>query len=891
MERPNPDQLLRQIEQSEAQSTRARLKVFLGASAGVGKTYAMLSEAHEQRERGVDIVIGVVETHGRPETEQVLAGLPQLDQARIEYKGVTLKEFDLDAALRRKPEWVIVDELAHTNVPGSRHLKRWQDVMELLAAGISVYTAINIQHIESLNDVVAKITGVLVRETVPDAVLERADDVELIDIPPEALRQRLREGKIYVPERIDAALEGFFKKGNLLALRELSLRKAAERVEAETRVYREGSGSVWATRERILACVAPNKLGERVVRETARLGSAAHAETFALFVESDRQVSRSAEDQIRAEEALRMAERLGLETARRSGPDIVAEILEFARSRNVTLIVVGKPIKSRWQEIAQGSVVDELIRRSGDINVHLITGDPPEPRVRKPQAPEAVRPKEIALAVLGTLAATIVCGFLDPPILQKNFDQPLPQENLIAVYLLAIAFVASRSGTIGAVTCCLLSVASYDFFFIPPRFAFTVTDARYLPTFVIMFVVALLISSLSLRMRMQADTASARERRTAALYDLSKHLSRSRNRKDIAEVTTRKLKDELNVDAAVLLPNERDQLDAVAKSRSTFEKDRREFSVAQWSFDNGQMAGANTDTLPGAVGTYFPLVGDRGVLGVLAVKSMYHEESVELSQHPMLQTFANSAALALERAVLSKENQAARLTAESERIRSSLLSSVSHDIRTPLTSITGAASALMAHAGDPDVLSKSIYDEALRLNRQIRNLLDMTRLDSGAVKPKLEWENLEELVGTALQRADSPLAGREVSVEIPQDFPLVRVDGMLFVQALVNLLENAARHTPAGTPIDVVADRTDRLFRTMVMDRGPGVPEETKAHLFEKFNQERTDNEGFGLGLAIASAAMRVHGGTTSMTDRPGGGSIFTLQVPIDEAPPSVPIS
>jgi len=891
MERPNPDQLLRQIEQSEAQNTRARLKVFLGASAGVGKTYAMLSEAHEQRERGVDIVIGVVETHGRPETEQVLAGLPQLDPARIEYKGVTLKEFDLDAALRRRPEWVIVDELAHTNVPGSRHLKRWQDVMELLAAGISVYTAINIQHIESLNDVVAKITGVLVRETVPDAVLERADDVELIDIPPEALRQRLKEGKIYVPERIEAALDGFFKKGNLLALRELSLRKAAERVEAETRVYREGSGSVWATRERILACVAPNKLGERVVRETARLGSASHAETFALFVESDRQVSRSADDQMRAEEALRMAERLGLETARRSGPDIVAEILEFSRSRNITLIVVGKPIKSRWQEVFQGSVVDELIRRSGDINVHLITGDPPEPRVRKPQAPEAVRPKEIALAVLGTVSATIICGFLDPPIPQKDLVQPLPQENLIAVYLLAIAFVASRSGTIGAVTCCLLSVASYDFFFIPPRFAFTVTDARYLPTFVIMFVVALLISSLSLRMRMQADTASARERRTAALYDLTKQLSRSRNRKDIAEVTTRKLKDELNVDAAVLLPNERDQLEAVAKSRSTFEKDRREFSVAQWSFDNGQMAGANTDTLPGAIGTYFPLVGDRGVLGVLAVKSMYHEESVELIQHPMLQTFANSAALALERAVLSKENQAARLTAESERIRSSLLSSVSHDIRTPLTSITGAASALMAHAGDPDVLSKSIYDEALRLNRQIRNLLDMTRLDSGAVKPKLEWENLEELVGTALQRADSPLAGREVSVEIQQDFPLVRVDGMLFVQALVNLLENAARHTPAGTPIDIVADRTERFFRTMVMDRGPGVPEETKSHLFEKFNQERTDNEGFGLGLAIASAAMRVHGGSTSMTDRPGGGSIFTLQVPIDEAPPSVPIS
>jgi two-component system sensor histidine kinase KdpD len=883
LERPDPDQLLRQVEADEIRPDRGRLKVFLGASAGVGKTYAMLSEAHEQRARGVDVVIGYVETHGRKETEALVAGLDRLPMRPIEYKGVTLCEFDLDGALRRHPEVILVDELAHTNAPGTRHPKRWQDVEELLAAGINVLTAINIQHIESLNDVVAQITGVLVRETVPDAMLERADDVELVDIPPEELRQRLREGKVYVPDRVDQALDGFFKKGNLLALRELALRRAADRVEAEMQVFRDGSGSIWATRERVLVCIAPNPLGERVVRAAARLGQSAHAQLFAIHVESDRQRDRSPEEHERAEEALRMAERLGMETARRSGSDIVTEILDYARSKNISLIVVGKPIKARWKEILVGSVVDELVRRSGDISVHVLSSvDKAGTAKRRLVTPRPQHPKDYAWAVAGTVVATLLC--IPLTVLR------LPPENIISIYLLAIAYVGSRTGTQATAVCCLMCVAAYDFFYVPPRFTFSVTDARYLPTFGVMLLVALLISSLTQRMRRHADAASARERRTSALYDLSKQLSRSRNKVEISEATARKLQNELNVDAAVLLPDAKGHLEIVAKSRSFFEKDRREFSVAQWCYDNGKLAGAGTDTLPGAIGTYFPLIADRGILGVLACKSIYHDQSVDISQHPLLQTFANTMVLALERTLLARENHEAKLSAESEKIRSSLLSSVSHDIRTPLTAITGAASALVEGHGDQVMLSQTIYDEAQRLNTQVRNLLDMTRLESGTVKSTPEWHDPEELIGNALLRAEGPLAGREVITDIPSDLKLIQADGLLVEKALVNLLENAGRHTPPGSPIEIKVSSDARNVMISVMDRGPGVPEEMRPHLFEKFSQAEESSAGFGLGLAIASAAMRVQDGSAQMEDRPGGGSIFTLTLPAADHIPEVPV-
>ncbi len=876
-ERPDPDQLLRQMG---SDSGRGRMKVFLGASAGVGKTFAMLSEAHEQLERGVDIVIGYVETHGRAETQALVDGIESIPLQTLVYKGVKLKEFDLDAARRRKPAIIIIDELPHTNAPGSRHPKRWQDIEELLACGISVYTAVNIQHIESLGDIVAQITGVMVRETVPDAFLEKADDVELIDIPPEELRQRLREGKVYVPDRIDVALDGFFKKQNLLALRELALRRAADQVEAETLCFREGKGAAWATRERVLVCIAPNRLGEKVVKTAARLGTSVHAELFALFVESDRQIARLEEDRERVEEALRMAERLGMETARRAGRDIVAEILAFAQSRNITLIIVGKPIKQRWKEILYGSVVDELVRRSGDISVHVLTSEEPS-KFRRPKiAIQPVKNKDYAWAVAGAFMGTVLCLFV---------QGHLPSENFVAIYLLAIAYVGSKAAPQASFVCCLLSVAAYDFFFVSPIHTFNVGDARYIPTFAVMLVVALLISNLTLRMRKQAELASSRERRTAALYDLTRELSRSKNKDEIASATVRRLQSELNVDGAVLIAKGKFRLTPLARSRSHFEDEVKEQSVAQWVFDNGKAAGAGTDTLPSALGTYFPLSSDRGILGVLAVKSIYHGEAVEIAQHPVLQTFATSMTLALERATLAKESHEAKLAAESERVRSALLGSVSHDIRTPLTVIRGAAAAIAAGDDGARALAESIVEQSDRLNRHVRNLLDLARLESGSMEPKWEWHAAEELVGNALSRTRSVLSTRQVSTEISPNVPLVKADGYLVELALSNLLENAAKYTPIDSPIELKVLQELGQLRFMVMDRGPGIPESVREKLFDSFNQERRDSGGFGLGLSIANSAMKVQGGSASMTDRPEGGSIFSLVLPVNETPPEVP--
>lgn len=883
-ERPDPDLLLKQLQLEEDKSEKkGRLKIFLGAAAGVGKTYSMLSDAHEQRARGVDVMIGFIETHGRKETEAMVSDLPMVPLRNIHYRGTCITEFDIDAALGRHPDLILVDELPHTNAPESRHPKRWMDVEELLSAGINVYTAVNIQHIESLRDVVAQVTGVFVKETVPDAFIERADEIELIDIPPDELRQRLKEGKVYVPERVDQAMEGFFKKGNLLALRELALRRTADRVDAEIQSVREGVHGMWTTRERVLVCIAPNRLGERVVRTAARLGNAVHAKMFALYVESDRQSTRTPENLARAEEALRLADRMGMETERRTATDIVSEILDYAHRRGITLIVVGKPIKARWREVLLGSVVDELVRKSGDININVITSEETAEdaeRVR-PSNPIKTTFKDYAWAVAGAVVATAIGT--------ATIDQ-LPGENAMALYFLAIAYTAARTSPQATAACCVICVGAYDFFFVHPRYTFSVSDVRYLPTFGIMLLVALLISRLTIRLRQQADAASARERRTAALYDLTREMSRLRTKQDIVLAAARKIRDELDIDTAVFLPNESGDLRAVARSLAHFEKDHNEWSVAQWCFAKGELAGSGTDTLPGSKGLYLPLVSGNKRLGVLALKPMHEEDKIDPAHRTLLQTFANGIALAVERTELAKESHEARVSAEAERIRSSLLSSVSHDIRSPLTAIAGAASSLVEGQGDERELARTIYDESQRLNRHVRNLLDMTRLESGHVKPNLEWNSLEELVGSAITRTETQLADREVSTDLSEELPLVKVDGLLIEQVVVNLLENAARHTPPKTSILVKAFREGSFVRIEVADQGPGVPIEVRPHLFEKFRQARDDQEGFGLGLAIAKAIVQIHQGEIRVDDRPGGGSVFSLTIPIGEGAPEVPV-
>ena len=854
--------------------------MFLGASAGVGKTYAMLAEAHEESERGRDVLVGYVETHRRAETQALVEGLETLPRAHREYRGVRVEEFDLDAALARRPDLVLVDELAHTNAPESRHPKRWQDVEELLGAGIDVYTAVNVQHLESLNDAVAQVTGVIVKETVPDAIVERADTIEVVDIPPEALRQRLREGKVYVPDRIDHALEGFFKVGNLMALREMALRRAADRVDAEMQRYRaeQGVTGLWPARERVLVCVAPNRLASRVVRAAARMAAASHAEPIALVVESDRQQNRPESEHESARQALRLAESLGMETATLHAHDIVGEIVAFARRRNVSMVVVGKPIKARWREILFGSVVDDLVRRSGEIDVHVITAERTEDGpLRAPRLPLSHNgPKGYVWALVAVALATGACALLSTHI---------ETTNLAMVYLLAVAGVAGRFGLGEAVLASVLGVAVFDLAFVPPRGTLAVSDAQYLVTFGVMLVVALLISRLTLRLRDQARGAAERERRTAALYGLSRQLARSRGKKELVAAAVHEIGGVFETEVAVLGRDE-----TFAPSPSGFE----EPAVARWALEHDESAGRGTDTLPGSRGLYVPLRGAAGAVGVLAFLPRGDDWPLAPAQRSLLETFANALGVSLERAQLAKESHESRLQAETERTRNALLSSISHDLRTPLTSIAGAASALVER-GEGGELAQTIVHESMRLNLQVQNLLDMTRLQSGEVKPRLEWNSVEEIVGAAVGQSRGLLEPRPIEVRVPPDLPLLNVDGDLVYKLFVNLFENAARHTPPETRLWVTASEGSRTVRVVVADDGPGIPKGEESAIFERFAQGGASKgghkgEGLGLGLAICRAIMRIHNGVIWAQSRPGGGTEFHVEFPRPPEQPEVPV-
>lgn len=884
IDRPDPDVLLRALQQQEEKQKLGRLKVFLGASAGVGKTYSMLSEAKEQRNRGLDVVIGYVETHGRKETESLVEGLESLPLREIEYKGVSLKEFDLDAALVRKPQLVLVDELAHTNAPESRHPKRWQDIEELLQAGIDVYTAVNIQHLESLNDVVAQITGVQVKETVPDAFIERADNIEVIDIPPEELIQRLKEGKVYVPERIEHALEGFFQKGNLIALRELALRRAADRVDAEMQSYRAERGvqGPWASRERVLVCVAPNRMASKVVRAAARIAATSHAEMFAISVESERQARRSEEEKMRAIEALQLAESLGMQIFSITGDDIVREVLQYAHQKNASLIVVGKPVKPRWKELLFGSVVDELVRQSGEIDVHVLTMFDEDATPRKPAQKAKAKPevKGYVVTVLVTLVATGICQ-----LLYEQFDL----SNLVMVYLLGVALVSSRYGIREAVLASILSVAAFDFIFVNPRWTFAVSDSQYIVTFAVMLVVSLLIASLTQRLRAHAEASTEREHRTAALYTLSKELAQSRSKRDISTAAVKEIRSVFNADSAVFLFE--GQLREIAVSTVGFERDPSEAAVVAWCFEHNKEAGRDTETLPGSKGLYLPLRGAGNAIGVLAILPNTENWPLSPPQKNLLETFGNSLGLALERTLLAKESQESKLQAESEKMRNALLSSISHDLRTPLTSIAGAASSLKEGHGDSKELSDTIYHQAMRLNLQVQNLLDMTRLQSGQLEPRLEWQSIEELVASALQATAEPLSGRPIEVSIPAALPLIRVDGELMAKVLTNILENAATHTPLGSPVTVTAkEATDRVY-IEIADKGPGIPKGEEVAIFERFaRRDENSTSGFGLGLAICRAIMKLHDGRIWAKNASDGGAVFVVEIPKAAHAPEVPV-
>jgi two-component system sensor histidine kinase KdpD len=902
-QRPDPDALLAKVQREEAKRRRGRLKIFFGAAAGVGKTYAMLLAARGKRAEGLDVVVGIVETHNRADTAALLEGLEILAARAVEHRGAQLREFDLDAALARRPTLLIVDELAHTNAPGSRHPKRWNDVEELLDAGIDVYTALNVQHLESLNDVVGGITGVRVQETVPDTVFDRADEVELVDLPPDELLERLKEGKVYLPAQAKAAVENFFRKGNLIALRELSLRRTAERVDEQMRVYREDQGisEVWQAGELILVCIGPGALAERLIRAGRRFAAALHADWIVAYIETPQLQRLPPAERDAVMENLRLAESLGATTVTLNAQQMSSAILDYARDKNVTKIVLGKPTRSGWRRWLFGSVVDTVVREAGNIDIYLMGAEGPEARAPAPYLersraylglPEADRasakPRWPGYAV--AVAVPALCtgmGFI--------VSGPNELINLVMVYLLGVMWVATRSGRGPSILASALSVGAFDFFFVPPEYTFAVSDIRYAVTFAVMFLVGIVISNLAANLRTQARVAGYREKRAASLYAISRELAAAHREDEIVRAATGHVGAEFGAQCAILFPDESGRVVYPNGESQPHSLRGADLGVAQWVFDHGRIAGRGTDTLPGADAVYFPIQGASGPIGVLALLPSSLRRVFLPEQQRLLETFLNQTALAIERVRLAQAAQTAQIKVETESLRNSLLAGISHDLRTPLAAIVGAASSL---AEEPErlapearrELARTIYDEGQRMATLANNILDMARLDAGAVTLNRDWYPLEEIVGGVLTRMRARLEGRPVRIALPKDAPLVKLDAVLIEQVLTNLIENALKYTPAATGVEISAEFAPQAATVTVADEGPGIPPGLEEKLFDKFyraSPERAQS-GVGLGLTICRAIVEAHGGRIWAGNRPSGGAAFRFTLPLDEAPPAI---
>lgn len=879
-ERPTPEAMLARAEREAARSQRGRLKIFFGATPGVGKTYAMLEAARAHGARGGDVVVGWVETHGRKETALLLDGLDGLRPRTMVHRGVQMLEFDLDAALERAPKLVLVDELAHTNVPGTRHARRWQDVEELLDAGIDVWTTLNVQHVESLNDVVAGITGVTVRETVPDSVIDSADEIEVVDLPPDELLQRMRDGKVYLPAQAQHASANFFRKGNLIALRELVLRRAAERVEAQAAEYKRehGIGETWRTQDRLLVAFDHGERAADLIRAGRRMAASLHAPWIALTVEDPRHARLPDADRERLAANVALAQRLGAETIVVRGDDVAAQVLDVARERGITRIVVGRPGGGRWRSLLRPSRTDRIVRAAAGIDVLVTSGESASNDRARPSAARVPTPgREYAWAALSVAIPTAV-GFLARDVFTLA-DQAM-------VYVLGVLIASSRLSRAPSLAAAVVSIAALNFFFVPPYYTFEVASARYVVTFSVMLVVAIAVSRRTVRMREDADAAREGERRSASLYAMSREYANAETEQAVAEIAAANVRAGLARDAVVLLRGER-ALRRVAGASEGRLVDPRELAVAEYAADQGRAAGRGTDTLPGATTLWLPLVGAQGALGVIGVSAGDPEAELTPSQRQLLETYASQTGAALERAILREDAARSRVTAEHERTRSTLLSSVSHDLRTPLAAIGGAAQVLLDEARPMDARARremleTVRDESDRLGRLVGNLLELTRLDSATTQPVLEWVPVDEIVESALSRVRARTAGRAIDVRVPDEILEAHVDPVLIEQALVNLLENVARHTPAGTPIEVLARRgaDDTVFE--IADRGPGVPSGTEERVFERFYRggDARGGEGSGLGLAVVQAIARVHGGSAAVSARDGGGSIFRVTMP-----------
>ncbi len=874
--RPNPDTLLSSLQREEAAQKRGRLKVFLGMCPGVGKTYAMLEAAQRELKSGRDIAIGYVETHGRVETDALAAGLPVIPRKPVEHRGVALTEMDLDAVLARRPQLALVDELAHTNAPGSRHPKRWQDVKELLDAGIDVFTTVNVQHIESRADTVRQVTGTEIRETVPDSVLDAAE-LELIDLPTAELLKRLSEGKVYLPERAAAAAKSFFREANLTALRELALRLVADHVGEETTEFHrtQTAAGPWKTGSRLLVAVSSSPLSESLIRWTRRTADSLRCPWVAVYVESSHPLTDEA--QARLEKNLALARTLGAEVVTTADEDLVNGLLRIAHQHNVTQIIVGKPdVGGVLSWLRAGQLLRRLTRESGDIDLHIVRAEHRESgrtSSRPPWRPKSGW-KQYAVAVGGVGAV----GLLN--LLLNQIGPRVPG----LVFLLAVVLLGLFLGRGPVFVAGALSALAWNFFFLHPRFTFAISNPEDFVLFGLYFVVAIVLGQLVTRIRSQEQAERHREERATALYQLTRELAQVGTRDEAVWQLISEVNRVFRSPAAVALPA---GSTLAAHPDSSLTLPEKEINVATWAFQHRQAAGRFTDNLPGSELLHLPLMTERAVLGVLSVNIA--ERTLTLAQRDLLEAFAQQAALVLDRVALRAAAEQSKLVAESERLSKALLNSISHELRTPIAAITSAASGLResgALTSAQTNLTVEIESASARLNRLVQSLLSAARIQSGQVKPKLDWCDVSDLVQVTLREMGNLLAGHPVETRMAPKLPLAKLDFVLMEQALANLLVNAAIHTPPGTPVEVGARVEGKELILQVADRGPGLPSGELEQVFNLFHRAPDAKPGgTGLGLAIVRGFVEAQGGRVEAANRPSGGAIFTIRLPLSDAP------
>ncbi|PRC91183.1 DUF4118 domain-containing protein [Solimicrobium silvestre] len=890
--RPDPDELLDKIQREDAKQQRGHFKLFFGSCAGVGKTFSMLSAAKAQQLLGVDVIVGVVETHGRRETIAMTEGLDILPLQKINYNDKLRDEFDLDGALKRKPTLILMDELAHSNIPGTRHQKRWQDVEELLAAGINVYSTVNVQHLESLNDIVGQITGIRVWETIPDRVFDMADEITLVDLPPDELLRRLKDGKVYIPHQAERASKNFFRKGNLIALRELALRRTADQVDTQMRDYRADQSihHVWQAKERLLVCIGPHDSSNKLVRSAARLAASLRADLIAVYIETTALQKLSDKRRDAIHKTLKLAQELGAETSTLSGEKLAPVLLSYARSRNVTKLVIGKSMRPTWSRVLRTSLADELASRTTDVDVYVVGHDiEPEPisggshthydTLTGAAGSNDVQPWGYLWAAAICIAVTgITEGLLNV------FDLA----NVIMLYLLAAVLIAIRFGRGPSIFASFLSVATFDFFFVPPRYSFSVSDTQYLFTFVIMLAVSLIISNLTANLRYQARIASYRERRTNALNTMSKALSSALMVEQIIEISNEHLVGIFQAKIAILLPDSHEKIRQPLANTSSV-PEHLDLGVAQWVYDHQQRAGLGTNTLPANALLYVPLQAPMRTRGVIAIAPLQPRQIFQPEQQQLLDTFAAQIALALERVHYVEVAQDALINIEAERLRNSLLSAISHDLRTPLTAIIGLSSTLVEQSQLSEKIRSElihgINEEAQHMNSLIINLLDMAKLQSGKVVLNKQWQPIDEVIGSALRISSQLTAKHQIKLEIDKNCPILSFDAVLIERVLCNLIENAVKY--GHDQILIKAKVKDDEFILSVIDNGRGLPAGMEEKIFEKFTrgEKESATHGVGLGLAICKAIIETHNGKIWATNAPMQGANISFSLPLGDAP------